>query len=117
MHFIVGGEDVAKTVKEMKSYTALAIIRQLEQDKRAWLLNQLAYFRKRYKTRSTHQVWQEGSHPKPVLHNDMMHQKMAYIHNNPVKAGFVAKPEHWLYSSAANYITGAGVFAVDLFEF
>ncbi len=28
---------------------------------------------------------------------------MEYIHNNPVKKGYVMKPEHWYYSSAGYY--------------
>ena len=30
--------------------------------------------------------------------------KFLYIHNNPVKAGLVTKPEDYKYSSARNYI-------------
>jgi hypothetical protein len=30
--------------------------------------------------------------------------KLLYIHNNPVKAGLVTKPEDYKYSSARNYI-------------
>ena len=30
-------------------------------------------------------------------------QKLNYIHNNPVKAGIVDKPEDYIYSSARNY--------------
>jgi hypothetical protein len=29
--------------------------------------------------------------------------KVLYIHQNPVRAGWVSKPEDWLYSSARNY--------------
>lgn len=28
---------------------------------------------------------------------------MNYIHNNPVEAGIVEKPEHYMYSSAKDY--------------
>lgn len=31
-------------------------------------------------------------------------KKLGYIHNNPVEAGFVAKPEDWEWSSAAYYV-------------
>jgi hypothetical protein len=34
-----------------------------------------------------------------------MQQKLDYLHNNPVEAGFVEKPEDWLYSSAKQYYT------------
>jgi len=30
-------------------------------------------------------------------------QKLEYMHNNPVKRGYVDEPVHWRYSSARNY--------------
>ncbi|MDB5226005.1 MAG: transposase [Bacteroidota bacterium] len=35
-----------------------------------------------------------------------MHQKLDYLHDNPIEAGFVEKGEDWLYSSAKEYYTG-----------
>jgi hypothetical protein len=29
---------------------------------------------------------------------------MNYIHNNPVEAGIVERPEHYIYSSAKDYV-------------
>ena len=40
-----------------------------------------------------------------VFSNGKMYiQKAEYIHFNPVKRGYVDRAEHWLYSSARNYI-------------
>lgn len=39
---------------------------------------------------------------------------MNYIHENPVKAGFVEKEEDYLYSSARNYAGLKGLIDVDL---
>lgn len=33
----------------------------------------------------------------------MAHQKLDYIHNNPVEAGFVNNPEDFIYRSARDY--------------
>jgi putative transposase len=33
-------------------------------------------------------------------------QKVDYIHNNPVQAGFVLEPYHWKYSSAIDLQSG-----------
>jgi putative transposase len=33
----------------------------------------------------------------------MIDQRLDYIHHNPVEAGIVLSPEHYLYSSAINY--------------
>jgi REP element-mobilizing transposase RayT len=35
--------------------------------------------------------------------------KLAYIHENPVQAGLVVRPEDWAWSSAAHYINKGGV--------
>ena len=50
------------------------------------------------------------AHPKFIQGVDMMVQKIEYIHNNPVKRGFVDLPEHWRSSSASNYSQGVGLF-------
>ncbi|MEX0966715.1 MAG: hypothetical protein WD077_05720 [Bacteroidia bacterium] len=49
------------------------------------------------------QFWQQHNNPIQLITNDMMQQKLDYIHENPVKAGFVAEPHHCLYSSALDY--------------
>jgi len=33
----------------------------------------------------------------------MMRQKLEYMHNNPIRRGYVDEPVHWRYSSARNY--------------
>jgi hypothetical protein len=44
----------------------------------------------------------------------MMLQKLDYIHDNPVKRGFVVAPEHWRYSSAHEWLVGASpLFVCD----
>jgi len=103
-HLIIAGTNLDRTVTDLKKFTARKIIDQLQQDRKAWLLNQLAYYKKRYKTKSDYQVWQEGYHPELIFSYEMLLQKMEYIHNNPVKRGLVVLPEHWLHSSARNYL-------------
>ena len=73
-------------------------------DKKEWLLNQLAFYKKKHKTASTFQVWQEGFHPQLLFDDEVLAQKVDYIHFNPVKRGFVESPEYWRYSSARNYL-------------
>ena len=42
-----------------------------------------------------------------IVSDEMMLQKLEYLHNNPVKRGLVASPEHWCYSSAHTWLAGA----------
>lgn len=95
---------MSKVIQTIKRHSAKQIIYLLKKDNKDWLLNQLSYFKKKYKTESDFQVWQEGFHPEQILNEKMLKQKIEYIHYNPVKRGFVTHPEHWLYSSARNYI-------------
>ena len=86
----------------MKRHTAQEIIQQLKVDKKEWLLNQFSFFKKKYKNESKHQIWQEGFHPQFMSSNEILNQKIEYIHYNPVKKGLVNKPECWKYSSDCN---------------
>jgi|SRR6266404_159130 len=116
-HAIVSGPNLARTLRDLKKFTAHKILDQLELEGRQWLLNQLAYFRAAHKRESAHQIWQEGVHPQSISSDEMMLQKLEYLHNNPVKRGLVASPEHWVYSSAHEWLPGAvPVMRVDLWR-
>jgi putative transposase len=58
------------------------------------------------------QLWQPESHPIQLINNKMAHQKLDYIHYNPVEAGFVMKAEEWKYSSAIDYYGGKGLLEI-----
>lgn len=103
VHMIAGAPDVSSVVQSFKGFTAREIVRLAEAEGRRPLLNQFAMHKKRYKSASQHQVWQEGAHPQLIQGDEMLNQKMVYIHDNPVRRGYVDAPEHWRYSSARNY--------------
>jgi putative transposase len=102
-HLVAFAPDFTKTIASLRKFTARKIIDQLHADNREWLLNQLAFFKEKYKIESDCQVWQEGIHPELIQNPGMFLQKIDYIHKNPVKRGLVDVPEHWRYSSARNY--------------
>ena len=106
-HAIISGPDLSNTLRGLKGFTAQALIKQLKVERREWLLNQLAYYCAKPKKASEHQVWQEGVHPQAITGDEMMAQKLSYLHDNPVKRGFVTAPEHWRYSSAHEWLPGA----------
>ena len=116
-HLITSGKNLSNIISSIKRHTAKEIIKQLKIDKKEWLLNQLNYYKKKYKKESEYQVWQEGFHPQFISSNEMLNQKITYIHYNPVKRGYVNNPEHWKYSSACNKDwDGNEVIKLDEFE-
>jgi hypothetical protein len=58
-------------------------------------------------------IWQEGYHPQAIYSDEMMQQKIDYIHANPVRKGWVAAPEHWRYSSAHEWLGSVPVIRCD----
>ncbi|CAN5286894.1 hypothetical protein BH09BAC1_BH09BAC1_07290 [soil metagenome] len=58
------------------------------------------------------QFWQQNNHPLEISHPDMLQQKLDYIHQNPVKAGFVYRAEDYPWSSAIDYAGGKGMVDV-----
>lgn len=103
IHFIASAEDLATEVGDFKSYTVRRIIDYLSERHVPTLLNGLKYHKVRHKTDRRFQLWQEGSQPKVIETEAMLRQKLEYIHNNPVKRGYVRDPTHWRYSSASSY--------------
>jgi hypothetical protein len=103
---------LSAVMQSFKSFTARRIIDLLETRAADVLLRQLRAHKLRHKTRSEYQLWQEGSRPKQISSEEMMWQKLEYIHNNPLERGYVDDPLHWRYSSARNYAGQAGLIEV-----
>ena len=103
LHLIVQSQQLDKDITRFKSYTARQIIQYLEKNNVRPILEQLAFYKKAHKVDRTYQFWQEGVHPEWIQNEAMMRQKVEYIHQNPVKRGYVDETEHWRYSSARDY--------------
>jgi REP element-mobilizing transposase RayT len=112
LHLIVQSEDLLVELPRFKSYTARQLIDYLTECKAERLLKQMAFFCKSHKSDREHQCWEEGSHPQLIQNEEMLRQKLDYIHFNPVKRGYVDEPTHWRYSSARNYAGLAGLMPV-----
>jgi REP element-mobilizing transposase RayT len=112
LHLIASAPELANAIKSFKMYTARQIIDLLLRHEAKVLLKQLRLFKRLYKTHSDYQVWEEGSQPKEIGSDEMMLQKLEYVHDNPVKRGYVDDPVHWRYSSARNYAGQPGLIPV-----
>ena len=62
------------------------------------------------------QWWQQNNHLVALAHLLMAHQKLHYIHYNPVEAGIVDKPEEYLYSSVRDYWGGKGLIPISFLD-
>ena len=114
IHLIAASENLSKTMQSIKSYTSKHLIESFQAKNIDWLLNELKLGKADHKLNSTYQIWQEGFHPQEILTHEMMLQKIEYIHNNPIRRGYVRRPEDWLYSSASQILKGEiGLIELD----
>lgn len=113
LHLIAAALDLSKEMGNFKSFTARRIIDQYHEQQAEHILTHLAWHKRPSKTDRRYQFWQEGSHPQRISNREMMQQKIAYIHNNPVKRGWVDDPIHWRYSSARNHADLPGLLEVE----
>ena len=105
-------------VRDFKSFTSRTIRKLLEENevggsRKEWMLRMMYREGKYNPSNNDFQFWQQHSHPIELNTNVMIEQKLEYIHQNPVSAGFVDEPEAWLYSSARDY-AGRGKGFLDL---
>jgi putative transposase len=112
LHWIAAAQNLAEQVGRFKSFVARKVIDEMELRGYATFLQELKYFKLRHKIDQTYQLWQEGSHPEQIQNDEMMLQKLEYMHNNPVKRGYVDDAVHWRYSSARNYAGSGGLIDV-----
>jgi REP element-mobilizing transposase RayT len=93
-------------LRDFKQFTAKRILEEIDsasESRKDWMLYRFEYAGKYDKRITKYKFWQEGSHPIELTSNEFIKQRMNYIHQNPVRAGFVATAEDFLYSSARNY--------------
>ena len=112
IHWIGAAPQLARRVTEFKSFTATSILKTMKTKGMKTLLQELAYYKLRHKVDQEHQLWQEGSHPQIIESAEVMWQKIEYIHNNPLRRGYVDDPTHWRYSSARSYASMSGLIDV-----
>jgi putative transposase len=116
LHAIIKGKDLSNKIGKFKSFTAHEIRALLFSEGHTHWLRVLKSAKRIHKTRQRYQLWAEGFHPQQLDNVEMLIQKIDYIHNNPVKRGYVDIPEHWRYSSARNYAGMEGLLEVALLD-
>lgn len=109
VHLTVNSDEpfmLSDTIRDLKRFTSKAAIREIingKDSRREWLLESFQQEGAADPKNKTVKVWQNGNHAIELYSEKFTWDKINYIHNNPVEAGFVTYPDQWLYSSASNY--------------
>lgn len=106
LHFITYSENGSLTniLRDFKSHTAKqlmkAISENIQESRRGWMLKLFKHFGSKNWPKQNMQFWKHDNHPFLLFTPRMIKQKVDYIHDNPVEAGFVNHAHEWRLSSA-----------------
>lgn len=132
IHLILSSENIKGTeerkklediISDIKSFTSKSIRGLLEdkegmpESRREWMYWMLQRAGLKNPNNKDFQFWLQHNQPIELRTEAFLMQKLEYIHNNPVVAGFVEIAEHWKYSSGKDYYgTGKGLLDLVLPE-
>ncbi len=118
VHLIIGTVDkpLQDIMRDLKRYTSKKLLKTIEENptesRRELLLWMMKEAGKKNPNNEKYQLWQQDNHPIEIQDVDMFEQKLIYLHNNPVEAGFVDEAWEYLYSSAKDYSGGKGLLEI-----
>jgi len=118
VHLIIGtrAEPMQDILRDLKSFTSRKLRKELakhpQESRKEWMQWMFERAGKRNSNNKNWQLWQQHNQPIELSENSMIDERVSYLHNNPVEAGFVGKAEHWNYSSAQRYAGRTGKLEV-----
>jgi len=97
-------QDLTELLGRFKSVTSKKFIKEIncnpQESRRDWLLYQFNFFANKNSQYDEYHLWQYTNHPTELFSNNVILQKVNYIHENPVRAGIVNDVTAYIYSSA-----------------
>jgi putative transposase len=105
-HYILStdkGKCLSDVMRDFSTHTSRCLTEFFEREQRLDILRVFQKAAAEDGRGNTYKTWQEGFHPITIESDRFFIEKLNYIHENPVRKGFVDQPCHWRYSSARNY--------------
>jgi len=110
--------DPSGLIRDFKGYTSRRLLREIKENpqesRKEWMLEMFQRAGDAKSNVQQYQFWQQHNKPIELWSDGVIQQKINYVHNNPVEAGFVTDPIDWKYSSARNCQEDQTVLAIDI---
>ncbi|PZF71812.1 REP-associated tyrosine transposase [Taibaiella soli] len=110
VHLIISareGSQIADIVRDFKKFTSRklidAILNNAQESRRNWMMRMFRSAGTSNSSNEQFQFWEQNFHPIELDTEEKFRQRMNYLHENPVKAGFVWEAQQYKYSSATDY--------------
>lgn len=109
----IKGQKPALLLGDFKRFTSKTIVKAIKENPRE---SRKEFLLERFRNAANHssnvnnyQFWRHDNKPIELWSNGVIQEKIVYIHNNPVEAGLVYRPEDYVYSSAMDYAGEKGL--------
>lgn len=123
VHLIISSKTnkIEHLVRDIKKFTSKQIIKAIQdhsnESRKEWMLNMFSFIGLHNKNNKDFQFWKQEYHPVELNTNEMLEQRLKYLHENPVRSGLVWKAWHYKYSSAIDYYTiEKGLLVIEKME-
>ncbi len=119
LHLLFRAKDnnPGEVLRDFKSYSSKLLLRAIaenpQESRKEWMLWLMERAGMKNSNVQKRQFWQQHNQPIELWSPAVIDQKLHYIHENPVEAGFVSEPHHWKCSSAIDYSGGKGIIGLD----
>lgn len=119
LHCILSAKEgnLSGIIRDLKSDTAREIFAQVKdgaENRREWLTMVCRHAAGEDGGNEAFRVWRHDNYYEALWRPAFIRQKMDYVHLSPIRAGLVAKPQHWRYSSSMDYLQGRQVSPVHI---
>jgi len=110
IHLVIttkGSEDISGIIRDFKKHTSKQVstaIQAINESRREWLLNAMSKEAKRIGRATYYKLWKDDNHAVNIDGIRIkLDERLNYVHENPVRNGWVSNAWDYVYSSAKDY--------------
>jgi putative transposase len=109
---------LSETSKSILPYISAGLLANNPfESRKLWMLKIFADAASSSSKHQKYKFWEDEYHPVELYSNDVIDQKVDYVHENPVKEGVVDNPEDYVYSSARDYSGMKGLLEIVYLDY
>lgn len=111
------GFKLQDIMRDLKKYTSKQVIKAIEEhpgeSRREWMLKIFREAGEVNSNNKTYQFWRQDNKPIELFSSEMIERYLNYLHENPVKEGYVENAEDYVYSSAFSIAGKPGLLKLE----
>lgn len=112
LHLIIRSKEgflLHNILRDFKRHTSVKIVEAIKENQQEVRRN---LFLENFETKNGLCFWGTDNHPIELWSNEVINQKLHYLHQNPVEEDLAFCPDQYVYSSAVDYAGEKGLLDI-----